>query len=186
LLTVSACCAPSGVSGGVKRYRRPLPWSALSRRVPRRARRPRQDLVREVEITPASPREKALLQLATGGPHMTTRSTPGAPRDRARSPCERLTRGAQRHPSAYPSSTSTRRRRSSPRGVAGLRSHPRASGGLFMHDPASDRRRILLPRNPVNKGMKKGRESSFGPGPSQGGRYVLLLNPHLLTWKVQV
>ena len=47
--------------------------------------------------------------------------------------------------------------------------------------------RIYIPRTPVNKGKRrKGRESSFDPGPSQGGRYVLLLSPHLLTLKVQV
>jgi hypothetical protein len=55
-----------------------------------------------------------------------------------------------------------------------------------MRDREYELRRINLPRNRVNKGMKKGRESSFGPGPSQGGRYVLLLSPHLLTCKVQV
>jgi hypothetical protein len=42
--------------------------------------------------------------------YVTRRSTPGAGCARARSPCGRLTRGAQRHSSAYPSSTSTRRR----------------------------------------------------------------------------
>jgi hypothetical protein len=52
-------------------------------------------------------REKVLLlHLATGGPHMTRRSARAA-RARARSPCGRLTRGAQRHPAAYPSGTST-------------------------------------------------------------------------------
>jgi hypothetical protein len=39
----------------------------------------------------------------------------------------------------------------------------------------------------VNKDKKKeGQESSFSPGPSHGRRYVLLLSPHLFTWKVQV
>jgi hypothetical protein len=56
----------------------------------------------------ATTREKVLLlHLATGGPHMTRRSTPGTARARARSPCGWLTRAAQRPSSAYPSSTST-------------------------------------------------------------------------------
>ena len=55
-----------------------------------------------------------------------------------------------------------------------------------MQDAVCRLRRILLPRTSVNKGKKKGREPSFDPGPSQRRRYVLLLSPHLLTWKVQV
>ena len=42
-----------------------------------------RNLVRAVEITPASPREKrVLLHPVTGGPHMTRRSPPGEARDR--------------------------------------------------------------------------------------------------------
>ena len=67
-----------------------------------------QDLLRAVEITPASPRDKGVLSHpTTGGPHMTRRSAPGAARARASNPCGRLTRGAQRHPGAYPSGPST-------------------------------------------------------------------------------
>jgi len=42
------------------------------------------------------------------------------------------------------------------RGVQAFRSHPRACGERFMHDPASERRRIYLPRTPVNRGKEKG------------------------------
>jgi hypothetical protein len=56
----------------------------------------------------ATTREKVLLlHLATGGPHMTRRSTPGTARARARSPCGWLNRGTQRPSCGYPSSTST-------------------------------------------------------------------------------
>src|SRR5215218_10269452 len=48
--------------------------------------------------------------------------------------------------------------RSPSRGVDGLRSHPRASRGRSMQDPASELPRISLPRTPVNKG----KDSSFG------------------------
>jgi hypothetical protein len=58
--------------------------------------------------------------------------------------------------------------------------------GVVGEDCNHELRRITLPRTRVNKGTKKGRESSFDPGPSQGGRYVLLLGPHLLTLKVQL
>ena len=54
-----------------------------------------------------------------------------------------------------------------------------------MQDAVCRLPRILHPRTRVNKGKEKGR-GCFDPGPSQGGRYVLLLSPHLLTWKVQV
>jgi len=37
-----------------------------------------------------------------------------------------------------------------------------------------------------NKGKKEGRESSFSPGPSQGGRYSPLGEPHLVTLNFQV
>jgi hypothetical protein len=67
-----------------------------------------QDLLRAVEITPASPRDKGVLSHpTTGGPHMTRRSAPGAARARARSPWGRLTRAAQRPSCTYPSGTST-------------------------------------------------------------------------------
>jgi hypothetical protein len=46
--------------------------------------------------------------------------------------------------------------------------------------------RITLLGTRGNKGKKKGRDSSFSLGPSQGRRYVLLLSPHLLTLKVQL
>ena len=123
----------------------------MSHRVPRQAWRPcSQDLVRAVEMTPASPGEKrVLLYLAPGGSHMTRGSTLGAARARARIPGGRLTRGVQRPSRAYPSSTSTLD--PSPRGVAGLRIHPRGSGRRFMQEPASELRRITLPRTRVDR-----------------------------------
>jgi hypothetical protein len=39
LRAVAECCALGGVRSGVNRYRKPLPWFALSHRVPRKARR---------------------------------------------------------------------------------------------------------------------------------------------------
>src|SRR5215208_72164 len=50
---------------------------------------------------------------------------------------------------AYLSSTTICRPIS--RAVTGLRSHPRGSQGRSMQDPASELRRIPLPRNSVNK-----------------------------------
>ena len=58
--SVSACCVLGGVSGGVIRYRQPLPLSALSHRVPPRARRPCSVSSPHLTITPAPPREKTL------------------------------------------------------------------------------------------------------------------------------
>jgi hypothetical protein len=49
--------------------------------------------------------------------------------------------------SAYPFSTTTCRLL--PRRVAGHREHPRAAQGRFMQHPASELRRILLPRTRV-------------------------------------
>src|SRR5215204_3659742 len=45
--------------------------------------------------------------------------------------------------------------RSPSRGVDGLRSHPRASRGRSMQDPASELPRISLPRTTVNKQSKR-------------------------------
>src|SRR5215216_6008516 len=44
--------------------------------------------------------------------------------------------------------------RSPSRGVDGLRSHPRASRGRSMQDPASELPRIPLPRRWVNRGIR--------------------------------
>jgi hypothetical protein len=58
--------------------------------------------------SPDSPQQRAVPRKSVAfAYYVTRRSPPGKVHARDRSPCGRLTRGVQRHPRAYPSSTST-------------------------------------------------------------------------------
>ena len=60
-----------------------------------------------VKLTGLQERRAAPRRFVASVKYVTRRSPPGTVRARARSPCGRLTSGVQRHPRAYPSSTST-------------------------------------------------------------------------------
>ena len=58
----------------------------------------------------------------------------------------------------------TTRCRSLVRGVVARRSHPHGSGGRGMHDPASELRRITLPRTSVHRGAGLALGTCLGTG----------------------